>query len=422
VTERFQAIRGMNDVLPEETTVWRYLERVLIDWVDQYGYQEIRFPFLERTSLFKRTLGEVTDIVQKEMYTFTDLNGESISLRPEGTVGCLRACLEHGLLRSPQKLWYMGPMFRHEKPQKGRYRQFSQLGVEAFGFVDSAIELEMLAMCQQLWVKLGVASAIQLQINTLGELSERRSYREALRDYFKQHEALLDEDSMRRLETNPLRILDSKNPDLVDLIARAPQLLDWVSAEGRQSLDELCAGLSALGISYTLNPKLVRGLDYYGGLAFEWVTDQLGSQATVCGGGRYDTLVEQFGGPATPAIGFAIGIDRLELLMQAMHALVPKVAKPFIYVMVDEASARPYAFSLADQLRSANTEWQVVVDLLGGPFKRQFKRADKSGAQYALVLGATERQDKTVTLKPLRNEGEQCTYSVPALLDFLQQQ
>jgi histidyl-tRNA synthetase len=320
MADRIQAIRGMNDILPEQTALWRQIETTFSTCLSQYGYQEIRFPLVESTQLFKRTIGEVTDIVEKEMYTFSDLNGDSLTLRPEGTAGCVRACLEHGLLYNQhQKLWYMGPMFRHERPQKGRYRQFTQFGVEAFGMSSCPAELELIAICYRLWNKLGLADSIKLQINTLGTLEERQHYKSSLIEYFKTHVDLLDEDSHRRLERNPLRLLDSKNPDLAPLIAKAPKLMDALGDDSRSHFDSFCQGLNDLNIPYEINPVLVRGLDYYGHTVFEWVTDKLGSQATVCAGGRYDILVEQLGGSPTPAAGFALGIERIILLMETLQ-------------------------------------------------------------------------------------------------------
>jgi histidyl-tRNA synthetase len=323
VSERIQAIRGMNDILPEKTSLWRQVETIFVDCLSSYGYQEIRFPLVESTQLFKRTIGEVTDIVEKEMYTFNDLNGDSLTLRPEGTASCVRACLEHGLLHNQQqKLWYMGPMFRHERPQKGRYRQFTQFGVEAFGMSGPNIELELIAICYRLWNQLGFSNEVQLQVNFLGELSERVAYKNTLVDYFRTHYDLLDEDSKKRLKKNPLRILDSKNPELKELIAAAPKLIDVLGSESKLHFESFCEGLELLKIPYVINPVLVRGLDYYGHTVFEWVTDKLGSQATICAGGRYDKLVEQLGGSETPAVGFALGFERIVLLMELLYFLV----------------------------------------------------------------------------------------------------
>ena len=410
VPERIQAIRGMNDVLPEQSVFWRHLEKTFADCLNAYGYQEIRMPLLESTQLFKRTIGEVTDIVEKEMYTFNDLNGDSLTLRPEGTAGCVRACLEHGLLHNQQqKLWYCGPMFRHEKPQKGRYRQFNQLGVEAFGIEGAGIDLELIAICRRIWQKLGISHAVNLQINTLGTLAERQAYRELLITYLKPHFDQLDEDSKRRLEKNPLRILDSKNPKMHDLIAGAPKLIDVISDESREHFSQLCDGLHALGIPYAVNPFLVRGLDYYGLTVFEWVTDKLGSQATVCAGGRFDRLVEQLGGSPTAAVGFAMGEERLILLMETL-SISPIIETPpplFIMAVGDQSLQR--ALVLAESLRNDDSHWRVTVQTAGGSFKSQFKKADKSGARLALILGNDEMLEQTISIKDLRQHEEQVT-------------
>jgi len=408
VSERIQAIRGVNDVLPDESIAWRFLEQSFAHCLSQYGYQEIRLPLLESTQLFKRTIGEVTDIVEKEMYTFNDLNGDSLTLRPEGTAGCVRASLEHGLLHNQQqKLWYCGPMFRHEKPQKGRYRQFNQLGVEAFGIAGTAIELELIAICRRLWNMLDIADAVHLEVNTLGESDERQAYRDALVDYLKPNFDKLDEDSKRRLDKNPLRILDSKKPEIQALIAAGPKLIDVVSEKSRQHFSDFCEGLKALGIPFTVNPFLVRGLDYYGHTVFEWVTDKLGSQATVCAGGRFDKLVEQLGGNPTPAVGFAMGIERL-LLLQEKLALNPVVEPPpvaFFIAVGDKALQQ--ALVLAESLRNDNHDWKVVVHTAGGSFKSQFKKADKSGARFALILGDDEVNQQKISVKDLRTAEDQ---------------
>lgn len=420
MTEKIQAIRGMNDILPHETPLWRHLESVFEQCLLEYGYHEIRFPMIESTSLFSRTIGDITDIVEKEMYTFNDRNGESITLRPEGTAGCVRACIEHGLLHNQQqKLWYMGPVFRYEKPQKGRYRQFTQWGVEAFGFPGVSIELEQLAICRRLWERLGLSEHLQLQVNTLGTLAERQAYRHRLTEYFKSHWDSLDEDSQRRLDKNPLRILDSKNPHLEAVIKHAPKLIDEVGEDSRQQFESLCKGLDALGIPYDVNPLLVRGLDYYGGLVFEWVTEHLGSQATVCAGGRFDKLVEQFGGQPTPAIGFALGAERLILLFETLnqHNIAVRPPLAFLMGMGDEALAR--AIVLAEQIRTACNGEAVVVNTAGGGFKSQFKKADKSGARFALILGEEELAQQQVSVKDLRLGEDQVTIPQDQLVDYL---
>lgn len=408
----------MNDVLPAQSSSWQYLEEAFAGCMQHYSYQEIRLPLVESTQLFKRTIGEVTDIVEKEMYTFTDLNGDSLTLRPEGTAGCVRACLEHGLLHNQtQKLWYCGPMFRHEKPQKGRYRQFYQFGVEAFGIAGTGIELELIAIGYRLWKTLGIADALTLQINTLGTLSERQAYRDTLVNYFKPHFHLLDEDSKRRLDKNPLRILDSKNPQMRLLIANAPQLIEVISEESREHFSKFCKGLDALGIAYTINPFLVRGLDYYGHTVFEWVTDQLGSQATVCAGGRFDKLVEQLGGNPTPAVGFAIGLERLLLLCETLAVPIPTKNKLSFFIIADGNEALQQALVMAESLR--NDQWHVEVNTALGGFKSQFKKADKSGARLALILGMDETQEQTVSIKDLRQSEEQVTIPQRELNQYL---
>lgn len=408
MSEPIQAIRGMNDILPGESATWQSIETSLRSIMSAYGYEEIRLPVLESTHLFKRTIGEVTDIVEKEMYTFTDLNGDSLSLRPEGTAGAVRACIEHGLLYNQiQRLWYTGPMFRHEKPQKGRYRQFHHFGVEVFGVEGTAIETELLLMCQRIWRQLGVEQALKLEINTLGTIEERAQYQQQLVRYFKDHYAELDADSQRRLDRNPLRILDSKNPQMQSLIEQAPKLYDSLGATSRAAFDALCENLDTLGLSYRINPRLVRGLDYYGHTVFEWVTDQLGSQATVCAGGRYDVLVQQLGGHATPAVGFALGLERLYLLVQAMNANLGSIKVLDVFMMADSPTALVQALQMAEQLRDQGC--QVLVNTAGGSFKSQFKKADKSKAVMAWILGEEEVQHQTVTIKWLRENKPQET-------------
>lgn len=421
--EKIQAIRGMNDVLPQETVHWQKLERCFSDCLLQYGYQEIRFPLVESTQLFKRSIGEVTDIVEKEMYTFADLNGDSITLRPEGTAGCLRACLEHGLLHNQQqKLWYQGPMFRHERPQKGRYRQFHQLGVEVLGIAGYAIEVELIALSRRFWQKLGIENAVSLQINSLGELEERNRYKQQLVQFFKTNLDKLDEDSLRRLDRNPLRILDSKNPQIQELLTQAPRLIDALGEESKKHFHQTCAGLEALGIPYTINPFLVRGLDYYGQTVFEWVTSHLGSQATVCAGGRYDVLVEQLGGSPTPAVGFAMGIERLLLLMETLEVHLAEKKIPLLFVMASNDAAMEQALLLAETLRDSTSQWHVITNTAGGGFKSQFKKADKSGADFALILGEEEIKNKQVSVKNLRNQDEQVTISQREVAQHLQAQ
>ncbi|WP_237762257.1 histidine--tRNA ligase [Legionella shakespearei] len=410
----------MNDILPDQTAVWRFIEQVFTDCLSRYGYQEIRFPIIENTQLFKRTIGEVTDIVEKEMYTFSDLNGDSLTLRPEGTAGCVRACLEHGLLyNQQQKLWYMGPMFRHERPQKGRYRQFTQFGVEAFGVSGPIMEVELIAICHRMWKQLGFAESVQLEINTLGELSERQNYRATLVNYFKEHFDLLDEDSKRRLERNPLRILDSKNPELKALIANAPKLMDALGEQSRAHFQAFCEGLDALNIPYKINPVLVRGLDYYGHTVFEWVTDKLGSQATVCAGGRYDILVEQLGGNPTPAAGFALGIERIVLLMETLELAQQKKNNKSLFLIATSNAALIKGILLAESIRNHDPEIEIMTNTSGGSFKSQFKKADKSGARLALILGDDEIENDKVSIKDLRIEAEQTTIEQQNVNQFL---
>lgn len=421
MAERIQAIRGMNDVLPEHSALWQTVEQTLIDCVSLYGYQEIRFPLLESTQLFKRTIGSVTDIVEKEMYTFNDLNEESISLRPEGTAGCVRACLEHGLLHNQQqKLWYMGPMFRHEKPQKGRYRQFNQFGIEAFGIGGVHIEVELIQICRRIWEALGVSEALTLQVNSLGTLEERQIYRQALIDYFTPHVELLDLENQRRLHRSPLRILDSKNKELAPLLANAPKLEDFLSEESRAHFAGLCQSLDACNIAYKINPLLVRGLDYYGHTVFEWVTDKLGSQATVCAGGRFDKLVAQLGGSDTPAIGLALGLERLLLLIEALNKTPKKSMLPAFYLMTDTDEGMQTAFSLAEKIRS-ECGLKVFLHTAGGKFKNQFKKADKSGADFALILGEDELANASIGIKNLRNSEEQQNLSQADLISYIKE-
>ena len=410
MAKTIQAVRGMNDILPEESATWQFLEDTLRRVIRSYGYQEIRLPLLEKTELFRRSIGEVTDIVEKEMYTFDDRNGDSLTLRPEGTAGCVRACMEHGLLHNQtRRLWYAGPMFRHERPQKGRYRQFHQIGVEAFGMTGPDIDAEVILMTARFWRALGLDHAV-LQLNSLGTVEARAGYREALVGYLQGRQAELDEDSRRRLQSNPLRILDSKNPDMQGLIADAPQLSEYLDEESRVHFDELCALLDAAGIAYEINPRLVRGLDYYSKTVFEWVTDRLGAQGTICAGGRYDGLVEYLGGRATPAVGFALGLERLIALLEVC-GIEPPDASPHVYLVLAGEQAVLQGMVLADELRNAVSGLSVQANCGGGSFKSQFKRADRSGAELALVIGDEEAERGEVTIKPLRAGGEQQTVS-----------
>ncbi|MFN6970217.1 MAG: histidine--tRNA ligase [Rheinheimera sp.] len=422
MSKEIQAIRGMNDCLPQETPVWQYLEQQLRSIVASYGYDEIRFPIVEMTELFKRSIGEVTDIVEKEMYTFADRNGDSLTLRPEGTACCVRAANQNGLLyNQEQRLWYMGPMFRHERPQKGRYRQFHQFGLEVFGMQGPDIDAEVIILTARLWQKLGLTPFVKLELNSLGSNAARAAYRDLLVAYLEQHKELLDEDSQRRLYSNPLRVLDSKNPAMAEMLAAAPQLLDHLDEESAAHLTGLTQRLTAAGISFEINPRLVRGLDYYNRTVFEWVTTNLGSQGTVCAGGRYDGLVEQLGGKATPAVGFAMGMERLVLLLQSLD-LVPAVSNNAdLYLMPLGEAAELAAVSVAEQLRNVLPGKRIVLHCGGGNLKKQLKRADKSGAEIGLLLGDTELAAGQVTLKWLRADKPQLTVDIADLATVLLQ-
>lgn len=401
-----RAIRGMNDILPDASATWRYLESIVQEIVHSYGYSEIRLPLLEHTELFKRSIGEVTDIVEKEMYTFPDRNGESLTLRPEATAGMVRAGISNGLFHNQkQKLWTLGPMFRYEKPQQGRYRQFYQFDVEAVGYDGPDVDAELIIMSARLWRRLGI-SKISLEINSLGTRQARASYREALVKYFSGVKNQLDEDSIRRLEQNPLRILDSKNPDMQAIVDAAPVMLDYLDEESDVHFAGLRALLDAAGVAYTVNPRLVRGLDYYSRTVFEWVTDALGSQGAVCSGGRYDGLVEKLGGRATPAIGWAMGIERFVALYEASGGKLP-ASDADVYIAALGAGTLERAFALAEELRDGIEGIRVEVNLGGGSFKSQMKRADKSGARFALILGEQELADSCIGIKPMRSTDEQ---------------
>ncbi|KSN90455.1 histidine--tRNA ligase [Pseudomonas aeruginosa] len=422
MSKSLQAIRGMNDILPEQTPAWRYLERTFAGLLDGYGYSEIRLPILEFTELFARGIGEGTDVVDKEMYTFLDRNGESLTMRPEGTAGCVRAVLEHGLNGGGQvqKLWYTGPMFRYEKPQKGRYRQFHQIGVEVFNLPGPDIDAELIILTWRLWQKLGMADAVTLQLNTLGSSEARARYREALVAYLQERFEQLDEDSQRRMTTNPLRILDSKVESTQALLVGAPTLHDYLDEESIAHFEGLKARLDAVGLRYEINQKLVRGLDYYCRTAFEWVTDKLGAQGTVCGGGRYDGLVSQFGGKPTPGVGFAMGVERLVLLLETLGVIPAELNRPAdLYVCAFGEPAELAALTLAEQLRSAIPGIRLLVNAGAGSFKSQFKKADKSGARFALILGEDEVANRVVGFKPLRDEGEQQSIAWDALPEHL---
>jgi histidyl-tRNA synthetase len=396
----------MNDILPEAAAVWRYLETEVRDIVESYGYSEIRLPIVEYTDLFRRSIGEVTDIVEKEMYTFLDRNDESLTLRPEATAGVVRAGITNGLLHNQrQKLWTAGPMFRYEKPQKGRYRQFHQIDVEALGYAGPDVDAELILMCARIWSRLKL-TRLTLQINSLGNPDARRRYREELVDWFSRNKSQLDEDSLRRLATNPLRILDSKNPEMADLVAAAPVMLDYLDTESAEHFDQLKSMLDVAGIPYQVNPRLVRGLDYYNRTVFEWVTDALGAQGAVCSGGRYDGLVEKLGGRATPAIGWAMGVERLVALFEASGGSAT-LRSPDVFVVAVGQAALESGMSIAEQLRDARPAILAELNLGGGSFKAQLKRADRSGAQYAVILGDSEVSERRAGLKPLRQGEDQ---------------
>ncbi|WP_100643402.1 histidine--tRNA ligase [Alteromonas facilis] len=422
MSKQLQAIRGMNDGLPEQLKLWQWVESRLRRVVASYGYQEIRTPIVESTDLFKRSIGEVTDIVEKEMYTFDDRNGDSLTLRPEGTASCVRAGNQHGLLyNQQQRLWYMGPMFRHERPQKGRYRQFHQFGVEAYGLNGPDIDVEVIMMSARLWREFGIEKSVKLEINSLGSPEARANYREALVAYLSQHESALDEDSKRRLQTNPLRVLDSKNPDVQAIVKHAPLLIDYLDEESQQHFSQLCERLRDLGIEFEVNPRLVRGLDYYNRTVFEWVTDALGAQGTVLAGGRYDGLVEQLGGRATPAVGFAMGLERLVLLIETLESASVSTAQADVYVMPMSENEFVYAMQVAESLREQVPQLNVQLHCGGGNMKKQFKRADKIGASVAVVIGESEVSAQRVGLKPLRSNDSQLDVGLDELPERIQQ-
>jgi histidyl-tRNA synthetase len=417
---KIQSIRGMNDLLPEHSAIWQYVEATLARMLAAYSYREIRFPILEKTDLFKRAVGEVTDIVEKEMYSFDDRNGDRLSLRPEGTAGCVRACIQNGLLHNQtQRLWYTGPMFRHERPQKGRLRQFHQIGVEAFGLAGPDIDAELLLLTARLWRELNIDQALELQINSLGTAEERAAYRQALVAYLDGYKNDLDEDSQRRLGTNPLRILDSKNPDTQLLLKNAPALNDFLGAESKQHFEQICAVLDNAGVSYVINPKLVRGLDYYSQTVFEWVTTSLGAQGTICAGGRYDSLVELLGGKPCCAVGLAIGLERLIMLLDELGAVPDSVDQQVDMYLVAVGDESYQAMQLAEQLRTALPAIRIETHCGGGSFKSQIKKADKSGAAVAIILGEDELSSNTVQVKFLRQERPQETVDQASLVEFL---
>ncbi|MEZ5572696.1 MAG: histidine--tRNA ligase [Halioglobus sp.] len=398
------AVRGMNDILPDNTYCWQSVERTVSALLQSYGYAEIRLPLVEKTGLFKRSIGEATDIVEKEMYTFDDRNGDSMTLRPEGTAGCVRAAIQHGLLSVPTRLWYAGPMFRYERPQKGRQRQFHQTGAEAFGIATPDMDAELILLSARLWQQLGIADAVHLQLNSIGSATARKAYRAALVDYLGECVDRLDEDSQRRLQTNPLRILDSKNSQTQAVLDGGPSLEDFLDEEARADFARLCELLDAAGVSYTINRRLVRGLDYYNKTVFEWVTDRLGAQGTICAGGRYDGLVEQLGGKTTPAVGFALGMERVVLLLQ--EAGITDSPTADVYVVAVGGDAQRAALVATEDLRERQP-LRIVQHVGGGSFRSQMKRADKSGARVALIWGEDEVAAQSVTVKLLRQgDGE----------------
>lgn len=422
MAKNIQAIRGMNDCSPTESPLWQWIEGQVRQILSSYGYSEVRMPIVESTPLFARAIGEVTDVVSKEMYTFWD-NDEQLTLRPEGTAGCVRAAIEHGwIYNNEQRLWYMGPMFRHERPQKGRYRQFHQAGVEVFGIATPEIDAELIILTARLWKALGIDQHVSLQLNSIGSLEARANYRSALVAFLENHQDLMSEEEKERLVKNPLRILDTKNQALQDVLDGAPKLLDYLDDESREHFAQLCGLLDAVGIQYEINPKLVRGLDYYNKTVFEWVTSALGAQGTVCGGGRYDGLVEQLGGHATSGVGFAMGLERLVLLVQEVNKSIPVKSAVDIYAVYQGEGTTLAAFQLAEKLRSELPHLSTMLHCSGGNFKKQFKRADKSGATLALVLGESEVQNNQVVVKHLLGAADQQTVDVDNLIEHVKAQ
>lgn len=419
MAKNIQAIRGMNDYLPEDTALWQPIEAALKQVLASYGYSEIRLPIVEQTPLFKRAIGEVTDVVEKEMYTFDDRNGDSLTLRPEGTAGCVRAGIEHGLLyNQEQRLWYIGPMFRHERPQKGRYRQFHQLGAEVFGLNGPDVDAELILLTARWWRALGISEHVALELNSIGSLEARANYRDALVAYLEQFKDKLDEDCKRRMYSNPLRVLDSKNPDVQALLNDAPRLSEYLDEESREHFAGLCKLLDEAGIAYTVNERLVRGLDYYNRTVFEWVTNSLGAQGTVCAGGRYDGLVAQLGGHATPAVGFAMGLERLVLLVQAVNPDFQPQRAVDVYLISSGEGTQSAAMRLAEKIRDAYPQVKLMTNYGGGNFKKQFARADKWGARVALVLGENEMNAGQVNVKNLQS-GDQQTLAQDDVAAFL---
>lgn len=419
MAKTIQAIRGMNDCSPSESPLWQWVEGKVHNVLANYGYSEVRMPIVESTPLFARAIGEVTDVVSKEMYTFWD-NDEQLTLRPEGTAGCVRAAIERGwIYNNEQRLWYMGPMFRHERPQKGRYRQFHQAGVEVFGIPNPEIDAELILLTARLWKELGIDQHVSLQLNSIGSLEARANYRSALVKFLENHTALMSEEEKERLVKNPLRILDTKNEALQEVLNDAPKLLDYLDDDSREHFAQLCTLLDAMGIAYEINPKLVRGLDYYNKTVFEWVTSALGSQGTVCGGGRYDGLVEQLGGHATQGVGFAMGLERLVLLVQEVNKEIDLPKAVDLYIVFSGEGSTVNAFQIAEQIRSELPQLRVMTHCSGGKFQKQFKRADKVEAQLALVIGESEVANKQIVIKDLRSGAEQITIAQTDLISEL---
>ncbi|MDP5053390.1 MAG: histidine--tRNA ligase [Congregibacter sp.] len=412
--DALRSIRGMNDILPADASHWQFVEHRVAELLHSYGYGEIRLPLVESTALFSRSIGEVTDIVEKEMYSFEDRSGDGISLRPEGTAGCVRAAIQNNLIAGPCRLWYGGPMFRYERPQKGRQRQFHQIGAEIFGYATPDADAELIILLARMWRALGISDAVSLQINSIGSSEARAAYREALVAYLEQHRDALDEDSQRRLATNPLRILDSKNPDTQALLDQAPGLADYWDEESAEHFATLRSYLDAARVSYTINPRLVRGLDYYNKTVFEWVTDKLGAQGTVCAGGRYDGLVQQLGGRSTPGVGFAMGMERLLLMLEVCGQL-PEPSAPQVFIVAIGHKAQQAAIAAAEQLRDAQPQLQILQQLGGGSFRSQMKKADRSGAALALLWGEDEVAAGEVTVKPLRDGQDQLRVPLASL-------
>lgn len=420
MAKKIQAIRGMNDTLPEQTPVWQKLESLIRQTVSSYGYSEIRMPIVESTHLFKRSIGEVTDIVEKEMYTFDDRNGDSLTLRPEGTASCVRAGNEHGLLYNQERrMWYIGPMFRHERPQKGRYRQFHQVGIETFGIATADIDAEVILLSARLWKALGIEDHVELQLNSLGSNDERNAYKAKLVEFLQLHEDKLDDDSKRRMLTNPLRVLDSKNEAVQAILEDAPKLSDYFGDETAQHFAKVQQYLDAAGIKYVINERIVRGLDYYNRTVFEWVTSSLGSQGTICAGGRYDGLVEQLGGKATPAVGFAMGLERIILMLETLELNADVKADVDIYTVLVGENADIAGLNVAELIRTELPQLKLMNHCGGGNFKKQMKRADKSGAKIALIIAESELESGCVTIKDLQGAFEQQTVAIDCLVKVL---